>query len=109
MAWTPSSSATACKGLPLSVQPLHRLGLELAREPASRPRHGSPVLGQANLTDPSSPSGEAHLRQNKLGLRVWPDHEAIVATCREAWNWLTAARDRLASITRREWAEAVNN
>ena len=27
------------------------------------------------------------------------DYEAIVATCCEAWNWLVAAPDRLASIT----------
>ena len=51
----------------------------------------------------------AYLRQNKLGLRVWPDYDAIVATCCEAWNWLVAAPDRLASITRREWAKAVTN
>src|SRR3954447_13933080 len=50
-----------------------------------------------------------YLRQNKLGLRVWPDYDAIVATCCEAWNWLMAAPDRLASITRREWAKAVTN
>ena len=34
-----------------------------------------------------------YLRQNKLGHRVWPDYEAIVATCCEAWNWLVAAPD----------------
>ena len=50
-----------------------------------------------------------YLRQNKLGLRVWPDYEAIVATCCEAWNWLAAAPDRLASITRREWAKPVTD
>ena len=50
-----------------------------------------------------------YLRQNKLGLRVWPDYDAIVATCCEAWNWLAATPDRLASITRREWAKAVSN
>ena len=50
-----------------------------------------------------------YLRQNQLGLRVWPDYEAIVATCCDAWNWLLAAPDRLASITRREWAKAVTN
>src|SRR5436305_4419782 len=50
-----------------------------------------------------------HLRQNELGLRVWPDDDAIVATCCEAWNWLAAAPDRLASITRREWAKAVSS
>jgi transposase len=50
-----------------------------------------------------------YLRQNKLSLRVWPDYDAIVATCCEAWNWLLAAPDRLASITRREWAKAVSS
>ena len=50
-----------------------------------------------------------YLRQNKLGHRVWPDYDAIVATCCDAWNWLVAAPDRLASITRREWAKAVTN
>ena len=50
-----------------------------------------------------------YLRQNKLGHRVWPDYEAIVATCCDAWNWLAAAPDRLASITRREWAKPVTN
>ena len=50
-----------------------------------------------------------YLRQNQLGLRVWPDYDAIVATCCEAWNALMAMPDRLASITRREWAKAVSN
>ena len=50
-----------------------------------------------------------YLRQNKLGHRVWESYDAIVATCREAWNWLVAAPDRLASITRREWAKLVTN
>ena len=50
-----------------------------------------------------------YLRQNKLSHRVWPDYEAIVATCCDAWNWLAAAPDRLASITRREWAKLVTN
>src|SRR3954468_24552281 len=49
-----------------------------------------------------------YLRQNKLSHRVWESYDAIVATC-EAWNWLVAAPDRLASITRREWAKAVTN
>jgi hypothetical protein len=38
-----------------------------------------------------------------------PDYDAIVATCCDAWNWLLATPDRLASITRREWAKAVSN
>ena len=50
-----------------------------------------------------------YLRQNRLSLRVWPDYDAIVATCCEAWNALMAMPERLASITRREWAKAVSN
>ena len=50
-----------------------------------------------------------HLRQNQLGLRVWPGYDAIVETCCRAWNALVAMPDRLASITRREWAKAVSN
>src|SRR6187399_960824 len=50
-----------------------------------------------------------YLRQNQLSHRVWESYDAIVATCCEAWNWLVAAPDRLASITRREWATAVSN
>ena len=50
-----------------------------------------------------------YLRQNQLSLRVWPDYDAIVETCCRAWNALVAMPDRLASITRREWAKAVSN
>ena len=50
-----------------------------------------------------------YLRQNKLGPRVWPDYDAIVATCCEAWNELMATPERIASIARREWAKAVSN
>jgi hypothetical protein len=50
-----------------------------------------------------------YLRQNQLSLRVWPDYAAIVDTCCQAWNALMAMPDRLASITRREWARAVGN
>ena len=50
-----------------------------------------------------------YLRQNRLSLRVWPDYDAIVATCCEAWNALMAMPERLASITRREWAKAVSS
>ena len=46
-----------------------------------------------------------YLRQNQLSLRVWPDYDAIVATCCQAWNALMAMPDRLASITRRGWAD----
>jgi hypothetical protein len=50
-----------------------------------------------------------YLRQNQLGLRVWPDYAAIVDTCCKAWNALAAMPDRLASITRREWAKTVSS
>ena len=48
-----------------------------------------------------------YLRQNQLSLRVWAGYEAIVETCCQAWNALMAMPDRLASITRREWAKPV--
>src|ERR671938_192392 len=47
-----------------------------------------------------------YLRQNRPSHRVWDGYDAIVAACCAAWNWLVAAPDRLASITRREWAKA---
>ena len=47
------------------------------------------------------------LRQNHLSLRVWDDYRAIVDTCCEAWNALMRTPERLASITRRGWAETV--
>ena len=50
-----------------------------------------------------------YLRQNQLSLRVWPDYDAIVATCCEAWNTIMAMPDRLHSITHREWAITVSN
>ncbi len=50
-----------------------------------------------------------YLRQNQLSLRVWPDYTAIVDTCCQAWKALMAMPDRLASITRREWAKAVSS
>ena len=48
-------------------------------------------------------------RQNQLSLRVWPGYEAIVETCCQAWNALMAMPERIASITRREWAKAVTS
>jgi hypothetical protein len=36
-------------------------------------------------------------------------HPAIVATCCTAWNALMAMPERLASITRREWAKPVTS
>ena len=50
-----------------------------------------------------------YLRQNQLSLRVWPGYEAIVETCCQAWNALMAMPERIASITRREWAKTVTS
>ena len=47
-----------------------------------------------------------YLRQNKLALRLHDDYDAIVEACRKAWNELVAMPERLASITRHQWAKA---
>ncbi len=46
-----------------------------------------------------------YLRKNSLALRVYDDHDAILDACCKAWNDLIAMPDRLASITRRNWAK----
>ncbi len=46
-----------------------------------------------------------YLRKNYLALRVLDDHGAIIDTCCKAWNDLLTMPDRLASITRRNWAK----
>jgi hypothetical protein len=53
-----------------------------------------------------------YLRQNQLSLRVWPNwpnYVAIVDTRCRAWNALMREPGRIASLTRREWARAVNS
>ncbi len=45
-----------------------------------------------------------YLRQNKLAIRVFPTQEDIFDACCAAWNDFIATPDRIASITRREWA-----
>lgn len=47
----------------------------------------------------------ADLRGNQLSNRVYDSYDAIVATCCDAWNKLTADPDRIASITTRSWAQ----
>jgi len=49
----------------------------------------------------------AYLRANFLSHRVWDSYEAIVDACCDAWNKLMNTPERLASITRRDWARAV--
>ena len=46
----------------------------------------------------------AYLRGNKLSNRVFDSYDAIVDACCDAWNWLIAEPDRIASIGKREWA-----
>src|SRR5436305_15341588 len=44
------------------------------------------------------------LRGNWLSFGVWPNYEAIVDACCEAWNKLMRMPEQIASIARRSWA-----
>ena len=46
----------------------------------------------------------AYLRGNKLSNRVFATYDAIVDACCDAWKWLVAQPERIASIGTREWA-----
>jgi len=50
----------------------------------------------------------AHLRANVLSHRVWNSYDATVDACCGAWTTPMSTPERLASITRRTWARAVN-
>jgi len=43
------------------------------------------------------------LRGNRLSARVWDSYEAILAACKDAWNFLIGDRDRIDSIAPRSW------
>jgi hypothetical protein len=45
-----------------------------------------------------------YLRANKLSRLVWDSYDAIVAACRDGWNFLMNDPDRISSIGHREWA-----
>ena len=47
------------------------------------------------------------IRGNSLSHRVWDGYQAIVATCCNTWNELMQMPERIASLTRREWARVV--
>lgn len=47
------------------------------------------------------------LRSNLLSHRIWDNYETILQACRNAWNKLMEAPDRIASLTRRSWAKPV--
>ena len=77
-------------------------------------QRGNKLELPANLTllslPPYSPELNAmenvwyYLRANKLSLLVWDSYEAIVAACKEAWNFLAGDPDRIKSIGSRSWA-----
>ena len=93
-AWSCSTAPAGTRAGDLAVPgnlTLLPLPVLLARVEPGRERLGVPAPEQAR----PCASGQSY--------------DAIVATCCEAWNWLVAAPDRLASITRREWAKAVTN
>lgn len=46
----------------------------------------------------------AYLRSNKLSNRVFETYEDIVEACCDAWRWLAAQPERIASIGTRPWA-----
>ena len=48
-----------------------------------------------------------YMRGNDLSHRVWDGYEAIITACCGGWNKLMQMPDRIASLTRREWAKAV--
>ncbi len=78
--------------------------------------HTSPALEPPDNITPIRPPPHApelnpteniweYPRKNYLALRVLDDYDAIVDAHRKAWNDLLATPDRLASITRRNWAK----
>ena len=47
----------------------------------------------------------AYLRANKLCSLVWENYDAILAACKDAWNFLVNDPERIRSIGTREWAK----
>lgn len=45
-----------------------------------------------------------YLRANKLCRLVWDSYDAILAACRDAWNFLVNDPERIYSIGNRDWA-----
>jgi hypothetical protein len=46
-----------------------------------------------------------YMRQNWLSHRVWDGYDAIVEACCGAWNRLMDRPERIASLTKRSWAQ----
>jgi transposase len=45
-----------------------------------------------------------YLRGNYLSISVWDTYDQIVDACCRAWNAFLADRQRVASVTSRDWA-----
>jgi transposase len=45
-----------------------------------------------------------YLRGNKLSRCIWDTYEAIVAACKDAWDFLLEDPERIDSIAHRDWA-----
>ena len=77
-------------------------------------QRGKKLMVPANITlislPPYSPELNSmenvwhYLRANKLSLLVWRNYEAIVAACKDAWNFLISDPNRIRSIGTRAWA-----
>jgi hypothetical protein len=50
-----------------------------------------------------------YLRANKLSMLVWDSYEAIVAACKNAWDFLIGDPDRIRSIGTRAWGRQVRS
>jgi transposase len=46
-------------------------------------------------------------RGNKISQCVWDTYEAIVAACKDAWNFLIGDLQRIDSIAHRSWATVI--
>ena len=43
------------------------------------------------------------LRANRLCAKVWKNYDAILAACKDAWNWLARQPEKIRSIGNRDW------
>lgn len=80
--------------------------------------HGSAALAvPANITlvplPPYSPQSNPveriwlYLRERFFSIQVWPDQNAIIQACCDAWNALAADADRITSLCLYPWIKEV--
>lgn len=48
-----------------------------------------------------------YLRERFLSIQVWPDQNAIIDACCDAWNALAADAQRIVSLTLYPWIKKV--